>query len=281
MPDLDIPQPRRDAALVPAWEPRHIDTSVAHPARMYDYYLGGKDNYPVDRDAAEGVLAVLPEGRAMARANRAFLGRTVRYLAENGIRQFLDIGTGIPGPDNTNDVAQRVAPDARVVYVDNDPIVLTHAQALLAGHDPTRTTVIEGDLRRPEAILGHRDVQAVLDFDQPIAILLVAVLHFITDAEHPAAAVTQLKEAVPPGSHLVISHGTGDFDTARANTAVQGYNQASAPFVLRSRDQIAGLFDGFDLVDPGLVQIPWWRPDADPEPDSDRIWIYGGVSRKP
>jgi hypothetical protein len=269
-----------EGTLAAGWIPLQINTSVAHPARMYDYYLGGKDNYQVDREAAEKVLAVLPEGRDMARSNRAFLGRTVRYLAGQGIRQFLDIGTGIPGPGNTNEVAHSVAPDARVVYVDNDPIVLTHARALLAGHDPGRTTVIQADLRHPEMIINHRDVRAVLDFSQPTAILLVAVLHFIKDSEDPAGAVARLREAMAPGSYLVVSHGTGDLDPDRAVAAVKGYNRASAPFVLRTKEQIGEFFTGLDLVDPGLVQIPWWRPDGAAEAGADRIWLYGGIGRK-
>ncbi len=258
-----------------------FDTSVAHPARMYDYYLGGKDNFPADRKAAEEVLAVLPEGRDMARANRAFLGRAVRFLAgAAGIRQFLDIGTGLPTQGNTNEVAHAVAPGSRVVYVDNDPIVLVHARALLAAHDQSRTTVIQADLRVPDGILAHPEVHATLDFDQPMAILLVAILHFIRDQEDPAGIVARLKQVMSPGSYLVISHGTQDFDPALAQQAVRPYNRATAPFVLRSKDEIAGFFDGLDLVDPGLVQIPLWQPDG-PLPSSlDRIWLYGGIGRK-
>jgi SAM-dependent methyltransferase len=279
MPEGDPPI-LGEGLLEPGWAPAVIDTSVAHPARMYDYYLGGKDNYQVDRDTAEEVLAVLPEGRDMARANRAFLGRAVRYLARNGIKQFLDIGTGIPGPDNTNDVAHSVEPEARVVYADNDPIVLTHATALLARHDPKHTTVIQADLRDPDSILEHPDAHAVLDFDQPMAVLLVAVLHFIKHSEDPVAAVDRIKAALAPGSYLVISHGTADFEPDRANTAAAGYNHASAPFVLRSKSQVERFFEGFELIEPGLVQIPWWRPDGEVAADADSIWIYGGIGRK-
>jgi S-adenosyl methyltransferase len=270
-----------EGLLEPGWTADMIDTGVAHPARMYDYYLGGKDNYEVDREAAEEVLAILPEGRDMARANRAFLGRTVRHLARLGVRQFLDIGTGIPGPDNTNDVAHSVEPEARVVYVDNDPIVLIHATALLARHDPKRTTVIQADLRDPESILQHPDTRALLDFGQPVAVLLVAVLHFLRDEENPHAAVELLKEAVPPGSYLVVSHGTADFEPERAHSAVKGYRQASAPFVLRSHQEISSFFDGFEVLEPGVVQIPWWRPDGEVPEDAGKIWIYGGIGRKP
>jgi SAM-dependent methyltransferase len=270
-----------EGLLEPGWAvPEMIDTSVAHPARMYDYYLGGRDNYQVDRDAAEEVLAVLPEGRDMARANRAFLGRTVRYLASRGIKQFLDVGTGIPGPDNTNDVAHTVQPEARVVYVDNDPIVLAHASALLARHDPHYTTVIQADLRDPDSIIEHPQARAVLDFSQPIGVLLVAVLHFIKHHERPHELVERFKQLMAPGSFLVLSHGTGDFEPDRAGTAVQGYNRASAPFVLRSRAEITRFFDGLELVEPGVVQIPWWQPEAEVGPDADQIWIYGGIGYK-
>jgi len=278
-PGEDDPGVAREL-LVSGWDPGLIDTSVAHPARMYDYYLGGKDNYPVDRDAAEEVLAVLPEGRDMARANRAFLGRAVRFLAAQGVRQFLDIGTGIPGPGNTGDVSRAVAPDARVVYVDNDPIVLSHTQSLLEHHDPGSTAVIEADLRDPDSILTHPAVQRVLDFERPVAVLLVAVLHFLRDVDDPFGAVERIKRAIPSGGYLVLSHGTGDFEPERAFSAVKGYNQASAPFVLRSRKEISGFFDGTRLLEPGLVQIPWWRPDGEVPPDSEKIWIYGGVGYK-
>ncbi|MGH3417140.1 MAG: SAM-dependent methyltransferase, partial [Actinocrinis sp.] len=217
--------PRRVAHLLtPGWDPLEIDTSIAHTARMYDYYLGGKDNYAVDRDAAEQVLAVFPQMRAIARANRAFLGRTVRYLAAHGVRQFLDIGTGIPGPGSTNAAAQSVDPEARVVYVDNDPIVMAHAGALLAGHDPGHTTVVYGDLRDPVSILEHPQVRAVLDFDQPVAILLVAVLHFIRDGEDPAGIVERLMGATVPGSYLVLSHATFEGEDEQAEEASHSYD---------------------------------------------------------
>ena len=257
-----------------------IDTSTAHPARMYDYYLGGHDNYEVDRTAAEEVITIVPAIREMAVANRAFLGRAVRFLADGGIRQFLDIGTGIPGPGNTNEVAREVAPDARVVYVDNDPIVLAHAQALLAGHDPLHTTVIRADLRDPEAILDSAQVRAVLDFEQPVAVLLVAVLHFIQDADDPVGIVKTLMRAVPPGSYLVASHGTADFSPQAAAAAVHTYSRTGAPIVARSKDQILRFFEGLELVDPGIVQVPWWRPNGEVSEDAASIWWYGVVGRK-
>jgi hypothetical protein len=266
--------PRSDVA------PPGIDTSVPHPARMYDYFLGGHDNYEVDRYAAEQVIAVVPEVRAMAWENREFLGRAVRFLARQGIRQFLDIGTGIPGPGNTGDVAREVAPSARVVYVDNDPIVLVHASALLAGHDPLHTTVIQADLRDPDAILGHPSTNAVLDFGQPIAILLVAVLHFIMDDEDPAGIVERLKQVMAPGSYLVVSHGTSDIDPERAAEAVSTYNRGGARIIARTGDQIRRFFEGLEFVDPGLVQLPLWRPDHEIADDISGIWWYAGMARK-
>jgi SAM-dependent methyltransferase len=247
---------------------------------MYDYFLGGHDNYEVDRNAAEAVIAIVPTIGEMARANRAFLGRAVTFLAERGVRQFLDIGTGIPGPGNTNEVARRVAPDARVVYVDNDPIVLAHARALLAGHDPEHTTVLRADLRDPEAILRCEAVRSVLDFDQPVAVLLVAVLHFITDNEDPVGIVRTLMSSVPPGSYLVVSHGTGDFDPEGAAEAVSTYNRVGAQIVARSKKQILQFFEGLELIEPGIVQVPWWLPDAPVPEEAAAIWWYGAVGRK-
>ncbi|GAA4099117.1 SAM-dependent methyltransferase [Actinomadura miaoliensis] len=259
---------------------RRVDRSVPHPARMYDYYLGGKDNFEADRKAADEVLRVLPEARLMALENRAFLGRTVRFLAAAGIRQFLDIGTGLPTQGNTNEVAHEVAPDARIVYVDNDPMVLVHARALLADRDEGPTVVVEGDVRDPDAILGHPDVRAIIDFDQPVAVLLVAILHFVRDSEDPAGIVERFKRAMAPGSHLVISHGTQDFDPERSAEAVRPYDSATAPFVTRSGAEIERFFDGLEMVDPGMVRLPLWRPDGDPPPYLDAIWVYGGVGRR-
>jgi SAM-dependent methyltransferase len=280
MSDWDSPARRVSHLLAPGWDVTQIDTSVPHTARMYDYYLGGKDNYEVDRDAAEQALAAFPQLREIARANRAFLGRTVRYLAGQGIRQFLDIGTGIPGPGNTNEVAHTVAPDARVVYVDNDPIVMAHASALLAGHDPQHTTVVHGDLRDPETILDDKGVRSVLDFDQPIGVLLVAVVHFIKDSEDPAGVVNRLMQATTPGSYLVLSHATHEGESERAGEAAHSYDRANAPITLRSKGEITKFFDGLDLVEPGVVQQPWWQPDGVVLVDKHHNWGYGGVARK-
>jgi hypothetical protein len=258
-----------------------IDTSKPHPARMYDAYLGGKDNYAVDREAVYRVLRAVPEVVAIARANRAFLRRAVRFLAaEKGIRQFLDIGTGIPATGNVHEIAAQAADGTRVVYVDNDPIVYVHANALL-----TRTGTAEAvlaDLRDPEDILAQPKVRDLLSTGQPTALLLVAILHFITDADDPSGIVATLRDALPPGSFLALSHGTADFHPAEvAREAVAAYETATAPLVLRDHAQVSAFFDGFSLVDPGLVQAPLWRPHTPPRPKSLRkLGIYAGVGER-
>ena len=260
------------------FDPSKIDTGVAHPARMYDYYLGGKTHFAADRAAADAVLAVLPEGRDMAIANRAFLGRAVRFLARQGITQFLDIGTGIPSPGNTSDVLREVSPEARGVFIDNDPIVTTHTRALLG--DRVAASVVHGDLRQANSLLADPGIKGAVDLGRPIAVLLVAVLHFIKDQEEPARIVETLKQAMPAGSYFVISHGTQDFNPDQATAAVRGYDEATAPFVLRSREVVERFFDGLDMVEPGVVQLPYWRPEGDIEGDPSKIWLYAGVGRK-
>ncbi|WP_043616436.1 SAM-dependent methyltransferase [Nonomuraea candida] len=236
-----------------------FDPNTPSVARLYDYYLGGKDHFPADRAAAEKILQVAPELRAAARANRAFLGRAVRFLAESGVTQFLDIGTGLPTQGNVHEVARKVLPDAKVVYVDHDPVVLVHARALLAGQGDT--TVVQGDLRDPAAILKDPEVVRTLDFDRPVAVLLVAVMHFIAESDHPARILSTLREALAPGSYLVMSHGTSDARPDAVDKGTEVYRTASAPLTLRGRDRILELFDGFELVDPGLVWLPEWRPE--------------------
>lgn len=267
--------------MQPGFAPSEIDTSRPHPARMYDYYLGGKNNYLVDREAAAAVLRAVPEVRDIARGNRAFLQRAVRYLVgEAGIRQIIDIGTGIPTAGNVHEVARQIAPDVRVAYVDNDPIVHVHANALLTGQG--NTSIVLGDLRDPGAILAHAKLRELIDPGEPIALLLVAILHFIPDQAAPGRIVATFRDALPPGSYLALSHGTGDFhDDAVVSGPVAVYDTATAPLVLRSYEQISRLFDGWDLVQPGLVQAPLWRPDRRPPPSRElaKIGIYGGVAR--
>jgi hypothetical protein len=254
----------------------NIDTSKPHPARIYDYLLGGKDNYEVDQRAADELAAAAPEVRIGVRANRAFLHRAVRYVVGSGVRQILDIGTGLPTSPNVHEVAQEAAPDVRVAYVDNDPIVAAHGNALLSRSGTT--SIVLGDLRDPRSVLDHPDVRKVIDFDQPVALLLGAILQFLTDAEQPARVVAALRDALPAGSYLVLSHATDDFADRSAAQAV--YNKATASLNLRSRAEVERFFDGYELVEPGLAQVPFWRPDTPPPPRSAAIGFYGGVARK-
>ncbi|MEU3414472.1 MULTISPECIES: SAM-dependent methyltransferase [unclassified Streptomyces] len=253
-----------------------IDTSRPHPARIYDYLLGGKDNYEVDQQAGDALAAAAPEARIGVRANRAFLQRAVRYVVGSGVRQILDIGTGLPTSPNVHEVAQSVAPEVRVAYVDNDPIVAAHGNALLSRSGTTR--IVLGDLRDPRAVLDHPDVRQLIDFDQPVALLLVAILHFLADTDRPAEIVATLRDALPAGSFLVLSHATGDF--ADRSAAQDVYTNATASLHLRGRAEVERFFDGFELVEPGLAQVPFWRPDAPPPPRSEEIGFYGAVARK-
>ena len=258
-----------------------IDTTTPHPARMYDALLGGKDNYAADRQAVRQVLKAAPEVRDSARANRAFLQRAVRFLTgEAGIRQIIDVGTGLPAAGNVHEVAEQQAPGTRVAYVDNDPIVHVYANALLA--DRGTTSIVLADLREPEAILAHPKIRALIDFTQPVALLLVAILHFITERENPARILAVFRDALPAGSYLALSHASGDFRPAAAQQAAAVYDHATSPVTLRTRAQVAAFFDGWDLVEPGLVQVPLWRPDGQPPRprELERAWIYGGVARR-
>ncbi|WP_263101844.1 SAM-dependent methyltransferase [Kitasatospora sp. DSM 101779] len=265
------------------WQPpAELNTGIPHPARMYDYYLGGKDHFAADREAAEKIIALMPDARLGARINREFLGRAVEFAVGSGVRQFLDIGTGIPAMGSTSEVAHRFAPDARVVYVDNDPIVLSHARALLAHHPAGHTTVLHADLRDPAAILADPGLQQALDLSRPVALMLVAVLHFVRDEEGAAEAVALLRDALAPGSLLILSHGTQDLmapQTAAETTRI--YSGASSPLVLRARAEVEKFFGDFELVDPGLVQLPLWRPQG----ELHRGWqeaapAYAGVAVK-
>jgi hypothetical protein len=263
---------------------REIDTSRPHSARVYDYHLGGKDNFAADRQAGDKLVAAFPSVRTATRENRAFLGRAVRYLAaEAGIRQFLDIGTGLPSASNVHEVAQRAAPSSRIVYVDNDPLVLAHAQALLTSGPEGRTAYIHADLRQPEKILAHPVTREVLDFTQPVALMLLAILHLIPDEDKPTEIVATLLDAMPPGSYLVASHGTAEHDPAAAAAAERVFREAGLSFHLRDTDDFARLaFPGLELVPPGVVLVSEWRPeDAGPRPTPAEVGWYGGVARKP
>ena len=271
-----------------AGDARHtvIDSSVAHAARVYDYMLGGTNNFEVDRLAAEQAAAAvggMDNVRSEVRANRAFLGRAVRYAAlEAGVRQFLDIGTGIPNDDNVHAVAQQAAPDARVVYVDHDPIVLAHAHALLSGSSEGTTVYIQDDLRNPEGIV--RQAAVTLDFSLPTALVLVGLLHHFRDEDDPFSIVARLVDAVPSGSYVVISHLAKDIQAEEMAMAAEHLNEAmEEPWIPRDHADVVRFFDGLELVEPGVVQVDGWRPAADAPPVSDD-WVnplYVGVGRKP
>jgi hypothetical protein len=255
------------------------DATVPSAARIYDYALGGKDNFAVDRELAEAIWRQSPDSRAGALANRRFLGRAVEFLAEAGIRQFLDLGTGLPSQNNVHEVAQRVCPDARVVYVDNDPVVLAHARALLAIDEST--AVIGEDMREPERILAHPTVQRMIDFSQPVAVLFVASLHFVTDEEDPWGVVSTMTEPLVSGSYLALSHGDLDGPSTDVVADIQErYKNASAPAVYRDRAAITRFFDGFELVDPGLVPLTEWRSDELERARPGGELMLAGVGRK-
>ncbi|MEU6271935.1 SAM-dependent methyltransferase [Streptomyces populi] len=262
-----------------------LDTSRPHPARMYDYYLGGKDHYPVDAEAAEQVLVHTPDARTFARANRLFMHRAVRVLArDHGVRQFLDIGTGVPTEPNLHQVVQAQAPECRVVYADNDPIVLAHAQALLRSTPEGRVAYVQADVREPKAILESDETRSTLDLGRPVALSLCALMHFVPDEHGAYDIVRELVDALPSGSFLVLSHGTTDFDPAGMARTQEVYVRARIPIQLRSGDGIARFFDGLEMLPPGLAVTHRWHPEPD-QPPADitdaQAGFYGGVARKP
>jgi hypothetical protein len=257
-----------------------FDTSVPHIARVYDYWLGGQDNFAADREMGERTLRAYPNLVYSVRANRAFLARAVRFLAgEMGIRQFLDIGTGIPTANNTHEVAQHIAPEARIVYVDNDPVVLSHAKALLKSTPEGACAYIDADLRDPDTILaGAADT---LDFGQPVAVMLIAVMHFVGDDAQASAIVNRLMAACVPGSFLAMSHAASDIDAAQMAEMVRRLNESTAEkTTLRDRAGVARLFEGLELVEPGVIRAAEWRPTTDLEAASPAA-LWGGVAGKP
>ncbi|MFG2000462.1 SAM-dependent methyltransferase [Spirillospora sp. NPDC048911] len=257
-----------------------IDTTVAHPARVWDYWLGGKDHYLPDEELGDQLNQAMPEVVIWARADREFLGRAVRYMVtEAGLRQFLDIGTGIPAADNTHEVAQRLDPNCRVVYVDNDPIVLAHARALLSMTSEGATDYIDADLRDPQVILDA--ARRTLDFSQPVGITLLGILEFIT-TDDAYTIVRELLDAAPSGSHLGISSPVLDVNTQAMQKVVQSWNDSGAtPAVLRTRAELTRFFEGTELLSPGLVSLPQWRPDPSTLYANREIGFFCGVGRKP
>ncbi len=257
------------------------NTSVAHSARFWNYLLGGKDNYAADRELAEQILAVIPSFRDTVRAERRFLARAVRYLTTSaGIRQFLDIGTGLPTANNTHEIAQAAAPESRIVYIDNDPIILVHARALLTSTPQGATDYVQADLREPDTIL--QEAARTLDFTRPVGLMLLGILNFITDAEEAHAIVDRLLDALPAGSHLVISHPTAEVDGDAIKRTMRLWNDSgAAPIVARSRQQLIRFFDGRELLEPGVVSCSLWRPDRTELGVPVEVFHFSGVGRKP
>ncbi|MEU6979333.1 SAM-dependent methyltransferase [Streptomyces sp. NPDC046371] len=266
----------------PAWAPPGIDISVPSVSRMYDFYLGGSHNFEVDREAARKAMEFMPGLPKIMQANRAFMRRAVRYAVDGGVTQFLDIGSGIPTFGNVHEIAQAASDTARVVYVDHDPVAVAHSRAVLA--DDARSAVLAADLRKPATILHSPEVSELLDLDRPVALLLVAVLHFLEDADGPDTAVAELLDALAPGSLLVLTHASYEgvpLSQEQAGGTVDVYRDIRSPLVMRSREEIARFFDGTELVEPGLVSMPRWRPDS-PEEEEDPYAFSGfaGVGRK-
>ncbi|MUT93903.1 SAM-dependent methyltransferase [Streptomyces sp. Z38] len=265
----------------PAWAPRSIDITVPSVSRMYDYYLGGSHNFEVDREAARKAMEFMPGLPKVMQANRAFMRRAVRFAVSEGVTQFLDIGSGIPTFGNVHEVAQVADPEARVMYVDRDPVAVAHSKVVLEGND--RADVLAADLRKPQEILGSDEVGRLIDLNRPVALLLVAILHFVEEADDPYGAVAELRGALAPGSMLVLTHATYEgipLPPERAEGAVDVYRDMRNPLIMRTRDEIARFFEGYDMVEPGLVPMPRWRPDTAPE-DEDPYAFSGlaGVGR--
>ena len=257
--------------------PQGVNMSVPNAARMYDHYLGGDNNFQADRDAAEHVLRIAPWIRPTALENRAFLGRAVRYLAADaGIQQFVDIGTGLPSQGNVHEVAHGIDPGIRVAYADHDPIVLGQARAMLARTD--NAVIVRGDLRRPDSVIAHPDLAGFVDWDQPVAVLMIAILHFITDEEDPAGILARFRQVMAPGSYLAFTHIHHEGDEDAVRKVLDIYRGASVPLVIRTRGEIAALFDGFDLIEPGLVLLSEWRPEPRPYPAGE-VWGLGGLGQ--
>jgi hypothetical protein len=280
-PVTDVPDWSSAAGQDPdlGWPPRAFDTGIPHSARMYDYWLGGKDNFAVDREMAEVFLQQIPSLREMAMENRDFVGRATHALAALGVRQFLDIGTGIPTSPNLHETAQGIVPEARVVYVDNDPVVLAHARALM-GSDDDAVAYLEADLRRPGQILAAPQLGRVLDLDQPVALMLIAVLMLLGEDDDPYTTVAALRDALPRGSYLALTHPTQDFDPEAMGIVTAAATQGGMTFRPRTRDEVAGFLGDWELLEPGLVPVRSWRPANEPD-DPRSAYYWAAVARKP
>jgi SAM-dependent methyltransferase len=266
----------------PSWAPQGIDITVPSVSRIYDYFLGGSHNFEVDREAARVAISALPGIPKIGQANRAVMRRAVRFALDHGVTQFLDIGSGIPTFGNVHEVAQAGHPGARVVYVDNDSVAVAHSRAVLDGNDDA--TIVAADLRDPRSILDHPETNAMLDLSQPVALMLVAVVHFLSDDDHPAELIATLRDALAPGSVVVITHATLEHGPAPSGQrgVQQVYRRTATPLIMRTADELAPFFDGFDLVEPGIVPLPYWRPDTPPADDDDPSVLHGlaGVGLK-
>jgi hypothetical protein len=261
--------------------PPGVNINVPHSARIYDYWLGGKDNFAIDRAVGEAMMKAIPGMRSMAGENRRFVHRAARDLvAKEGIRQFLDIGTGIPTRPNLHEVAQRLAPETRVVYVDNDPIVLVHARALMISTEAGRSEYISADLHHPESILKEQVLQETLDLTRPVGLTMIAILMLLADEDDPWNLVAQLRDAMPTGSILAITHPTADFNPAEVDQAVAAARGAGMTLVARTREQVQRFFGDWQMLDPGLVPVSAWRPDA-PVENPEATYYWSGVARKP
>jgi S-adenosyl methyltransferase len=266
------------------WASAEIDSTIPHSSRVYDYWLGGKDNFAADRKLADTIAKFLPIMPAKVRVNRAFLGRAVRYLAEvEGIRQFLDIGAGLPTARNTHEVAQEIAPGARVLYVDNDPMVVSHARALMDGHGPGQTGFVLADLRDPDSILHHPAFTATLDITEPVGVLMLAVLMHLDSWEHSYGAVSKLIRQLPAGSCLAVTHLTADYDPAGVARLVAASQQQGTAVVSRTRGEVEEFFAGLELIPPGVVPVTSWRPDGKVPAEDKRAgrYSFAGIGRKP
>lgn len=264
----------------PDWAPDDIDIEQPTAARAYDYLLGGDHNFAADREMVRKAMAVIPDLPIQAQANRAFLHRAVRFLVDSGVRQFLDIGSGIPTRGNVHEVARRAAPDARVVYVDIDPVAVSHGRQMLAGDE--LTLIVQEDIRHPEALIGHPEVRRLLDFGQPVGLLLVALLHVISDHDDPYGMVARMRDAMVPGSYLVVAHATHDSHPTEVDHLVKLSRDTPTSMTSRTHAEIERFFTGYELVDPGLVWAPLWRPESpDDVPEHpERANNYAGVGRR-